>query len=394
MKKLFFAAMLLVAPIMLLAQNPYAYFSAVCPSGQTLYYGVDPNGRGANVTWPNFADGDYWAGYTKPSGDVVIPDSVTWEYDDSSYVFPVYSVSQNCFNGCTGITSVVFPETVIAFEPSAFTGCTSLDSIFMPQVPPELFAGQPTGMSSNAAFYIPCGTYQAYYDAHYNQITTGQIFVPCYEPEAEDLTLTLLSNNPEYGEPTIITKGVNNYVRCDSIAVIYADEAWHYTFDHWSNGSTQICDTLYLDRDSTLTAYFVPSEYTLTVRANSDSRGTATGSGVYTYLDTAELRATAYDGYHFVRWNDNNTENPRLYVVTDDAEIIAYFEEGAGIEDIDASNVRVFARGNRIVVEGGDGMNVDIYSVDGRRVSNGNLPTGVYLVKVGNLPIRKVLVTK
>lgn len=395
MKKMFLAALLLLAvPAMVQAQNPYALFSAVCPSGQTLYYGVDPNGRGANVTWPNHENGDFWAGHTKPSGRVVIPDTVTWVYNDVTHVLPVYSVSQNCFNGCTGITTVVFPETIIAFEPNAFAGCSSLDSIFMPQVPPELFSGQPIGMSENGAFYIPCGTYQAYFDARYYTIHTGAGGVPCLEPEAEGVSLTLLADDPEHGFPQIVTHGVNNYVRCDSIAVIYAEESWHYRFDHWSNGSTKICDTLYVDHDMTLTAYYAPREYTVTLTVNYEERGTTSGSGTYTYLDTAELRAIANDGYHFLRWNDNNTDNPRLFVVEDDANFMAIFAEGAGIEDIDAGNVRVFANGNNIVVEGADGMRVDVFSVDGRRVNNGNLPKGVYLVKVGNLPVRKVVVTQ
>ena len=144
----------------------------------------------------------------------------------------------------------------------------------------------------------------------------------------------------------------------------------------------------------TLTAYYAPREYTVTLTVNYEERGTTSGSGTYTYLDTAELRAIANDGYHFLRWNDNNTDNPRLFVVEDDANFMAIFAEGAGIEDIDAGNVRVFANGNNIVVEGADGMRVDVFSVDGRRVNNGNLPKGVYLVKVGNLPVRKVVVTQ
>ena len=392
MKKLLFAALsLLLAQTSVLADNPNAYFSAVCPSGQTLFYSIDANGRGASVTWPNFEDGDYWAGYTKPSGRIVIPDSVTWVYEGVAHTYPVYCVGQNCFNGCTGITTVVFPETIIAFEPSAFAGCTSMDSIIMPQVPPEVFAGQPIGMSDSAAFYIPCGTWQAYYDAHYNQIHTSTSYPPCLEPEA-DVTLTHLPDNPEQGDNFFITPGVRDYVRCDSVAMIYAQANYPYQFDHWSNGSTKIADTLIVTHDMTLTAFFRLADYEITAVVMPEGTGTVSGTGTYTYNETAILTANPAEGYHFARWEDYSTDNPREYLVDGDRQVIAYFAEGVGINDVDESLLRIFVDGNRIVVEGAEGKEVRIYSADGKQMKNDNLPTGVYLVQVGTLPAYKVMV--
>ena len=37
------------------------------------------------------------------------------------------------------------------------------------------------------------------------------------------------------------------------------------------------------------------------------------------------ITATPKEGYHFVRWNDNNTDNPRIVEVTADATYTAYF---------------------------------------------------------------------
>lgn len=396
MKKIYVTTLLLLlAPAMAMAQNPYALISCACPSGQILYYGVDPNGRGASLTWPNYENGDYWAGYTKPTGRVIIPDSVTWVYNDSTHILPVYSVSQNCFNGCSGITSVVFPETIIAFEPNAFAGCSSLDSIFMPQVPPELFSGQPIGMSPNAAFYIPCGTWQAYHDAHYYTIHTGNSHPPCLEPEAEDITLTLLPEDEEKGEARNNTPGVRDYVRCDSIVVIYAQGYHPYQFDHWSNGHTQNPDTLYLTESTTITAYFRFSDFQITGLSVPTEGGTILGTGTYTYLDTIVVTAQPNAGYHFLRWYDYSTENPRTHVVEDAYQFVAYFEEGeVSINDVIPNDVNVFANGNRIVVTGADGMRVQVFSVDGRCVNNENLHKGVYVVKVGDMPARKVVITK
>ena len=39
----------------------------------------------------------------------------------------------------------------------------------------------------------------------------------------------------------------------------------------------------------------------------------------------ATITATPETGYHFVRWNDDNTENPRVITPTADATYTAYF---------------------------------------------------------------------
>ena len=43
------------------------------------------------------------------------------------------------------------------------------------------------------------------------------------------------------------------------------------------------------------------------------------------YLDEVEISATANYGYHFVKWNDNNTSNPRTVSVTEDKTYTATF---------------------------------------------------------------------
>jgi len=66
-----------------------------------------------------------------------------------------------------------------------------------------------------------------------------------------------------------------------------------------------------------------------------------------------------------------------------------------GIEDVDdASAASITVQDGRILVNGSDGQNVDIYDIMGRSVRNEALPDGVYMVKVGNLPARKVVVVR
>ena len=65
-----------------------------------------------------------------------------------------------------------------------------------------------------------------------------------------------------------------------------------------------------------------------------------------------------------------------------------------GIDEVPADAVRVYSRGGDIVVEGADGETVRIFDITGRSVRNEALHTGVYIVKVGERPARKVVVMK
>ena len=54
--------------------------------------------------------------------------------------------------------------------------------------------------------------------------------------------------------------------------------------------------------------------------------GSVTGAGYYTKGDTATLAVTPNDGCIFKQWSDGNTDNPRTFVVTDDASFVAEIE--------------------------------------------------------------------
>ena len=94
-------------------------FSAVAPSGQTLYYSVyngearlvDPDRLG--VGWPS--------GYPKPTGALVIPDSVT--HDGITYA--VVGIEAT-FEGCDSLTSVHIPATVTTVYPSTLYNVPAL----------------------------------------------------------------------------------------------------------------------------------------------------------------------------------------------------------------------------------------------------------------------------
>jgi hypothetical protein len=53
--------------------------------------------------------------------------------------------------------------------------------------------------------------------------------------------------------------------------------------------------------------------------------GTVSESNTYDYGTEIQISATAAEHYHFVQWNDGNTDNPRTITVTGDATYRASF---------------------------------------------------------------------
>lgn len=102
-------------------------FSAVAPSGQTLYFNIV--GGNAQVTYPLFSNHDYYYGYTKPTGNLSIPDSVL--YGGNTY--SVTSIGDRAFYGCSGLESITIPNSVTSIDTFAFYGCSGLLSVTIPK---------------------------------------------------------------------------------------------------------------------------------------------------------------------------------------------------------------------------------------------------------------------
>ncbi len=96
-------------------------FSAVCSSGQTLYYNITGN----NTVEITHQIQNYPYYTTFPTGALVIDSSVTY----NSVTYSVTSIGNDAFDGCSGLTSVTIPVSVTSFGNYAFSGCTGLTRV-------------------------------------------------------------------------------------------------------------------------------------------------------------------------------------------------------------------------------------------------------------------------
>lgn len=131
----------------------FAYdFSAVCETGQTLYYNYldDISGDRVEVTCP----GSYgWTGYTKPSGDIVIPSMVERPFPYGG-CYNVVRIGSNAFKDCTSIESIDLGQVSIVSN-DAFNGCSMLSSVNIPNTVTTIGWGAFYGCSNLTAIEIP-----------------------------------------------------------------------------------------------------------------------------------------------------------------------------------------------------------------------------------------------
>lgn len=128
--KLTLLAVLLTA--LAIPQTVKAYdFTAVAPSGQTLYYSYingDSYRPQVIVTYPEDGTNPGWGSHTKPTGDLIIPNSVTC----GNMTYSVDYIREGAFSGCDGLTSVIIPNTITNVTRNAFSNCSGLISISIP----------------------------------------------------------------------------------------------------------------------------------------------------------------------------------------------------------------------------------------------------------------------
>ncbi len=237
-----------------------------------------------------------------------------------SVVIPnsVVSIGQAAFSQNYSLRTVRFGNSVTSIGYACFTYCHSLDSlIFVTENAPS-YGGQFWGTPDTLNIIIPCGSYHSYSNYYGTQ---HHYTVPTVE-----LTMSVSSSQPQWGSVTILKDADSNSVRCDSSVVVRATPNYGYHFQQWSNGSTQIQDTLFISSDSSVSAIFAKNQYSLIVQSFDPSLGSVTGNGVYDYLDTVVITATATaPHYFFEHWSDGCTESSHSVVITGNRLLTAYF---------------------------------------------------------------------
>lgn len=381
-----------------------ASFSAVAPSGQTLYFDyVSQSDRTVEVANHTYYE---W------NGALVIPDSV----ENNGVWYTVVGIGAQAFlslqNHC-GPTSITIPNTVRYIGERAFQSVTPLQSLVIGNgidsiahsafgmcynlqevtlLNPEPAALEQswnfayTFYSTGVVFNIPCGSLAAY-RAAWSQTADFR--------EPVTFQLAYGAESPNMGS---VQQQVEYTCQSDS-AVLLAVAASGYHFVEWTDGVADNPRTVHISSDTAFTARFLTDTLTLTVVPNDVRFGGVSGGGGYLYAEPATVSATAYSGYRFDHWSDGATYNPYTFAVMESMELVAIFVEDNGTSGIGnvAESMMVVYDGGLVVRCSADEA-VTVVDATGRCVASWRgsnekplpLPTGVYVVRVGDA-VRKVV---
>ena len=220
------------------------------------------------------------------------------------------------------------------------------------------------------------------------------VYVSTSGTDASDFTTSLF-----YGSTD------NTWTQHEVDLSAYAGQTVYLAFRHYNT-----TDMFYLmidDVEVTASAP-QPTQYTLTVVSNNDAWGTVEGGGTYNSGATATLTATAYSGYHFVQWNDGNTNATRTVTVTGNATYVATFASNEGIDDVDADQWVLYPNpaADVVTVSGVGHATVTVTDLTGRVVATAAVGTdgtmdvsmlasGTYFFTIasdGTTAVRKLIV--
>ena len=203
MKKLIFTFIFAtICGISAFAANNYD-FTARCSSGQTLYYKITSSTQpySVAVTYPNNLNSNYYYNFSKPTGNLTIPSSVT----NSGITYSVTEIVEHAFHGCSGLTSVIIPNSVTSIGYSAFFNCSGLTSVTIPNSITSI---------GGTAFYGCNRSYNQYDNAYYLGNVENQYLV-LIKGISSDITSCNISNDCK----VIATSAFDSYSGLTSVTI-------------------------------------------------------------------------------------------------------------------------------------------------------------------------------
>lgn len=219
----------------------------------------------------------------------------------------------------------------------SLTSDTALTAFFAPDTFDVSVAVADTAMGTVAVYgtseYLGTDTAVAtpYYGYHFAGWSDGDTTNPRLLTVTQDTALTALFA-PNVYTITLATAdaamggvvGSGDYAYLTVVPIEVVPE-YGYQFRGWSDGNSDNPRQLVVRGDTSLTAWFDPVVFDVTVAVNDTAMGMATLAGSSEYLTIDTATATARYGYHFTGWNDGDTTNPRLVTVTGDLTLTALF---------------------------------------------------------------------
>ena len=355
-------------------------------------------------------------------GSITIPQSVTnwgeavfWNCEGLvTATINSPSVGAIAFQNCTGLTSIVIGSSVTTIGNFAFLGCSNLISATSDATnPPTLGTFAFQGIASDAHLTVPQGSVMAYQSSlwsNYFSISTPVDCTITTFPWTEDFEddisecWTVYDNDGD-GNNWFLSEGYSHMGSTSAFSASYDPNYGPLTPDNWlispaislPSGSNMQLSWYAKGLDASDFAEYY-SVYVSTIGNTPDDFTTAIYSGTSTSTWVKHnVSLSAYAGHtvHIAFRHYNCTD--MYYLDIDD---ILITQNTQGLDDINDGQTNVYSLGCQIIVETEQKDEISVYDIVGRKVDGGSkscfdVPSsGVYLVKIGGHPARKVVVTR
>lgn len=327
------------------------------------------------------------------------------------------------------LSTLTIGEDVDTIVNNAFANQANLQQIIMEKVtPPVITSTTFSGIPTNVPIIVPCGTADTYRNAPFWNVFSNYIEDGCEQPELCMVSVenghNVLFWNDEYEVATYnlyresVVAGeyeLMGSVSSDSV-LRWVDStsrpntrSYRYRIsasDNEGNESTLSPEhkTMHLSISQGLggrwNLQWTPyegAEYTTYIIY----RGTTADSleqidimpadGNTSYTDETAAEGDVFYQVGIVMANGCASMGSKSASVS--LSNIATNGSIQGISNIEADGISIYSEAGRIVVEGTTDE-VRVFDMVGRSIRNENLPAGVYMVKVGPLPARKVVVIR
>jgi len=219
------------------------------------------------------------------------------------------------------------------------------------------------------------------------QIISDSTIMAMFVPDT--FMITAMSNDDVMG----VVDGGGRYAYNTSV-VLTANPNPYYTFSSWLDGDTNNPRTVLVTGNATYVANFNPVYFNVTVTSDDQNMGTVYGTDAYAHNTIATISAYPNTGYKFSHWNDNNTDNPRDILVTQDSSFVAYFIEDVGVDEVDMmESILVYPNPatSMVSINVDEVLKIEILDMNGRtliskehsnKIDISEIPDGVYTIKV------------